>query len=35
MLALLLDLILVAIVCGIISIPTHRGLLLILPPTAR
>lgn len=30
MLALLLDLILVAIVCGIISIPTHRGLLLIL-----
>ena len=30
MLALLLDLILVAIVCGIVSIPTHHGLLLIL-----
>lgn len=30
MLALLLDLILVAIVCGIIRIPTHQGLLLIL-----
>ena len=30
MLALLLDLMLVAIVCGIISIPTHRGLFLIL-----
>jgi uncharacterized RDD family membrane protein YckC len=30
MVALLLDLILVAIVCGILSIPTHRGLLLIL-----
>ncbi len=30
MVALLLDLILVAIVCGIINIPTHRGLLLIL-----
>lgn len=30
MLALLLDLMLVAVVCGIISIPTHRGLFLIL-----
>jgi uncharacterized RDD family membrane protein YckC len=30
MLALLLDLVLVGIVCGLISLPTHHGLLLIL-----